>query len=182
MVEYLKTDKSDFNSYFKGLPKGKLMLIKGDISNMILKWSESLAVDDTTIYSSYRNKSYMNELFDDVLTVKDDLLDNDNISDKQLIIIEDNELFDNDSDMNEFINIIKNNNIPVLIVSDEPSLKIKGNSFVVIEEITEVRELTDVDSKIVINKHFDMSFEDDKKRILDLYYKPEPIVDDNLQY
>lgn len=182
MVEYLKTDKSDFNSYFKGLPKGKLMLIKGDISNMVLKWSEALSVNHTKIYSSYRNENYLNELFDNVSSSKEELLNSDNFDELQMIIIEDNILFNNDENMDEFINKIIDNDIAVLIVSDDPSLKIKGNSYVVIEEITEVRELTDVDSKIIINKHLDMSFEDDKKRILDLYYKPEPIVDDNLQY
>lgn len=176
MTDYLETGETGFNGYFKGLPKGEITIIKGDIGDMLLLWSEVLKVDGTGIYSEFRADEVLKEKYDKVIENIDDI--DEELPDLNLLVLELDDIFKTDTDILE---MAKKHDVPIMVISNDPTVKTIGSAYVVLEEIANVKKMMEVDSKIVIRRHMGLSFED-RARVYDVTYKPLPFVDDNTQH
>lgn len=173
MTEYLETGENGFNGYLEGLPKGEITLLMGDVSKTLLLWSEVLSVENTTIYSEYRDERILKERYENIVN------DVKNIpQDTQLIIIEADSVFQMNTDL---LKTIRDKNIPLLVVSNQPDIQTRSNSHVVLEERTELQNMDEVNSKLIVHRHMSQSFED-TNQVYDVNYKPLPFIDDNIQH
>lgn len=175
MTEYLKVDEQGFNGYFEGLPKGDITMITGELDNMLLLWAESIRVDSMAIYSDYRTTRSLNERYN---TVVEDYSNIDkHIEEKDMVVIES----DTVENHREIYDKITEENTALLVISANPSNRLKADASAIFEEMTKVRNMVEVESKFIIRKHMYLSLQD-RDRVFYISYRPEPYVDDDIQH
>lgn len=175
MTEYLKVDEQGFNGYFNGIPKGDITIIKGNLDDMVLLWSKSLSTDNMAIYSNFRSNRILEDNYETVIGDFDDI--DEYIEGMDMIVLELNSI----ENHNKIYNKIVDESTAVLVICEKPEDRLRADASVVFEEKTKVRNMVEIDSKFIVKKHKYLSLQD-RDRVYDVSYRPEPFVDDDIQH
>lgn len=175
MTDYLKVDEQGFNGYFNGIPKGDITIIQGNLDNMVLLWSKSIGTDDMAIYSDFRSNRILKDDYETVIEDYDDI--DEYIENRNMIVMELNSIENHKNIYNKIVD----ESTALLVICEEPDDKLRADASVVFEEKTKVRNMVEIDSKFIVKKHEFISLQD-RDRVYDISYRPEPYVDDDIQH
>lgn len=175
MVNYLKTGFESLDTHTSGYPIGDLSMIEGELDGMLLKWSKSVTDKYNCIVASdYRHKNILKKQ----LEITDESINDEILHDTEIIsdvVDKDTDviLFESDSipKLHKFIQYAEDNEIAVIVVSNEPNIELLSSSAFIMHEM-QIQNQENRTYKLVVKKDIYSGLSDDM--IYDVTYNPYP--------